>query len=146
MINTGRNPSAERRLLLCGLCLAQRSQPVPVRHAAGEYGPVREYLAGTAGSRVRMTFAAVEGLVGRLPESAYRHRAWWGNNDGPAEARAWLDAGWRVESVDQAVGEVVFTRAADGQPRNVADPAATARPTLTRRSASAGRRGPRLPA
>jgi hypothetical protein len=43
-----------------------------------------------------MTFKAVEDLVGRLPESAYRHRA----------------------------GEVVFTRAAGGQPRNAARPAA----------------------
>jgi hypothetical protein len=34
-----------------------------------------------------------------------------------------LDAGWRVESVNQAAGEVVFTRAADGQPRNAARPA-----------------------
>jgi hypothetical protein len=47
-----------------------------------------------------------------------------GNNDGTAEAKAWLDAGWRVESVDQAAGEVVFTRAADHQPRNAARPAA----------------------
>ena len=48
-----------------------------------------------------MTFRAVEDLVGRLPESAYRHRAWWGNNDGTVEAKAWLDAGWRVESVNR---------------------------------------------
>jgi hypothetical protein len=111
----------------CGLCLAQRGQPGPARHAGGKYGPLREYLSGTAGTRVRMTFAAVEDLVGRLPESAYRHRAWWGNNDGNVEARAWLDAGWRVESVNQAAGEVVFTRAADGQPRNVTHQA-TSRP------------------
>jgi hypothetical protein len=71
-----------------------------------------------------MTFTAVEDLVGRLPESAYRHRAWWGNNDGTAEAKAWLDAGWRVESVNQAAGEVVFTRAGDSQPRNGARSAA----------------------
>ena len=70
-----------------------------------------------------MTFAAVEGLVGRLPESAYRHRAWWGNNDGTAAARAWFDAGGRVESVNQAAGEVVHTRAANSQPRNVTRPA-----------------------
>jgi len=109
----------------CGLCLAQRGQPVPAKAAGGKYGPLREYLSGSAGTRVRMTFAAVEDLVGRLPESAYRHRAWWGNNDGTAEARAWLDAGWRVESVNQAAGEVVFTRAADGsRPRNVTRPAA----------------------
>jgi hypothetical protein len=105
----------------CGLCLAQRGQPVPARHAGGKYGPLREYLSGAAGARVRMTFAEVEDLVGRLPESAYRHRAWWGNNDGNVEARAWLDAGWRVDSVNQAAGEVVFTRAADGKPRTVAD-------------------------
>ena len=107
----------------CGLCLAQPGQLVPAKPAAGKYGPLREHLSGTTGTRVRMTFKAVEDLVGRLPESAYRHRAWWGNNDGTAEAKAWLDAGWRVESVNQAVGEVVFTRAAASQPRNAARPA-----------------------
>jgi hypothetical protein len=108
----------------CGLCLAMRSQPVSAKPIGGKYGPLREHLSGTAGSPVRMTFKAVEDLVGRLPESAYRHRAWWGNNDGTAEAKAWLDAGWRVESVNQAAGEVVFTRAADDRPRNTARPAA----------------------
>ena len=108
----------------CGLCLAQRGQPVPVKPDGGKYGPLREHLSGASGTRIRMTFTAVEDLVGHLPESAYRHRAWWGNNDGTAEAKAWLDAGWRVESVDQAAGEVVFTRAAGHQPRNAARPAA----------------------
>jgi hypothetical protein len=108
----------------CRLCLAKRSLPLPAKPAGGKYGPLRQHLSGTPGTRVRMTFKAVEDLVGRLPESAYRHRAWWGNNDGTAEAKAWLDAGWRVESVNQAAGEVVFTRAADGQPRNAARPAA----------------------
>lgn len=109
----------------CGLCLAQRGQPLSPTPAGGKYGPLRQHLSGTAGTRVRMTFKAVEDLVGRLPESAYRHRAWWGNNDGTVEAKAWLDAGWRVESVNQAAGEVVFTRAADGQPRRAALPAAS---------------------
>ena len=72
----------------CGLCLAQRGQPGPARPAGGKYRPLREHLSGTAGTRVRLTFAEVEDLVGRLPESAYRHRAWWGNNDGNVEARA----------------------------------------------------------
>lgn len=108
----------------CGLCLAQRGQPVPARPPGGKYGPLGEHLSGTTGTRLRMTFTAVEDLVGPLPESAYRHRAWWGNNDATAAPKAWLDAGWRVESVDQAVGEVVFTRAGNGQPRTAARPAA----------------------
>jgi hypothetical protein len=107
----------------CGLCLSQRGQIVPAKPADGKYGPLREHLSGATGTRVRMTFKAVEDLVGRLPESAYRHRAWWGNNDGTAEAKAWLDAGWRVESVNQTVGEVVFTRVADRQFRNAPRPA-----------------------
>jgi hypothetical protein len=108
----------------CGLCLARHGQPTPSRPASGKYGPLRDHLTGATGTRVRMTFTAVEDLVGSLPESAHRHRAWWGNNDGTAAAKAWMDAGWRVESVNQAAGEVVFTRATDGQPRNASRPAA----------------------
>lgn len=107
------------RLEPCRLCLAQREQPTMAKPAEGKYGPLGEHLSAATGTHVRMTFKAVEDLVGRLPESAYRHRAWWGNNDGTAEAKAWLYAGWRVESVNQAVGEVVFTRA-EYQPRNAA--------------------------
>lgn len=109
----------------CGLCLAQRGQPAPAKPVGGKYGALREHLSGTTGTRVQMTFKEVEDLVGRLPESAYRHRAWWGNNDGTAEAKAWLDAGWRVESVNQAAGEVVFAHAGDSQPRNVTHPASS---------------------
>jgi hypothetical protein len=65
-----------------------------------------------------MTFAEVEALVGRLPDSAHRHRAWWGNNGSNVEAQAWLDAGWHVESVNQASGEVVFGRSTAGQARS----------------------------
>jgi hypothetical protein len=121
----------------CGLCLAQRGQPVLAGPAGGKYGPLREHLSGTTGTRARMTFTAVEDLVGRLPDSAYRHRAWWGNNDGTVEAKAWLDAGWRVESVNQAAGEVVFTRAAD-RPIRSAGRGAAGRPGYIDPQASAG--------
>ena len=106
----------------CGLCLNQPGQP-PRPPAAGKYGPLRDHLAGRAGGRVRMTFTQVEQLTGQLPDSAYRHRAWWGNNGSNVEARAWLDAGWRVESVNQAAGEVVFARAAAGSPPSNRQPA-----------------------
>jgi len=62
----------------------------------------------------------------------------------PPEAKAWLDAGWQVESVNQGAGEVVFIRAADSQPRNAVRPAAGRLGYVTRRSARAWRRGQRL--
>jgi hypothetical protein len=130
----------------CGLCLAQDGQRVPAKPAGGKYGPLREHLSGSTGTRVRMTFTAVEDLVGRLPESAYRHRAWWGNNAGTAEAKAWLEAGWRAESVNQAAGEVVFTRAAD-EPVRSAGRAAASRPGyIDLQARPAWRRGQRLSA
>jgi hypothetical protein len=108
----------------CGLCLARAGQPLRSALAGGKYDPLRDHLAGRADSRARMTFAAVEDLAGRLPDSAYQHRAWWGNNDATVQAKAWLEAGWRVESVNQAAGEVVFIRAVGGQPRSVRRPLA----------------------
>jgi hypothetical protein len=49
-------------------------------------------------------------LVGLLPNSARLHRAWWSNSSNAA--RAWREAGWQVQSVNQAAGEVVFARGA----------------------------------
>jgi hypothetical protein len=102
----------------CGLCLSRLAQSPRLAASTGKYGPLRDYLASRTGARVRMTFAEMEGLVGRLPDSAHRHRAWWGNNGSNVEAQAWLDAGWRVESVNQAAAEVVFTRSGEGLPRS----------------------------
>ena len=102
----------------CGLCLSQVAQSLPRASDGGKYGPQRDHLASRPGDRARMTFTEVERLVGRLPDSAHRHRAWWGNNGSNVEAKAWLDAGWHVESVNQASGEVIFARGAAGQVRS----------------------------
>jgi hypothetical protein len=126
----------------CGLCLRRR-QPGSGGRAAGggKYGPLGSHLAGQAGSHVHMSFAQIENLAGPLPDSARLHRAWWSNSSNAA--RAWRDAGWRLESVDQAVGEVIFARstgqAADpvpGQPRRYIDPAVAA--SLTARATALG--------
>jgi hypothetical protein len=108
----------------CGLCLNQAAQPLRRAPGGGKYGPLRDHLAGCAGSRVRLSFAEVEELVGRLPDSAHQHRAWWGNNGSNVEAQARRDAGWHVESVNQAGGEVIFARGIAGQGRSDRRPAA----------------------
>lgn len=109
----------------CMRCLAEPlPQPLARGSAGGKYGPLRDHLVSSAGSRVPMTFTTVEELVGRLPDSAYQHRAWWGNNDASVQAKAWLGAGWQVESVNQEAREVVFTRAGYGRARSASRPAA----------------------
>ena len=58
-----------------------------------------------------MSFAELEELVGRLPDSARLHRAWWSNSS--HVARVWRDVGWRLQSMNQAAEQVVFTRGTD---------------------------------
>jgi hypothetical protein len=105
----------------CRLCLDRQERNRGDR-ADGKYGPLRDYLAGCGGDRVRMTFPEVEDLVGPLPDSARSHRAWWANGN-LVEAQAWRAAGWHVDSVDQAGELVVFARGTFGDSRRPKRPA-----------------------
>jgi hypothetical protein len=71
------------------------------------YDPLRDYLAGLDQATVTMSFGRVEELVGPLPASARKHRAWWAN-DSKVEAQAWRGAGFHVDSVDQRNERVIF--------------------------------------
>jgi hypothetical protein len=78
-----------------------------------KYDPLRERLAQDGSAEVRLSFAVLDGLIaGGLPASARRYKPWW-QNDGEGshvQARSWLGAGYRVESVELPNGPVVFRR------------------------------------
>ena len=48
-----------------------------------------------------------------LPRRAHARRVWWANTPDESHQRAWLDAGWRIESVDRASKAVLFHRTGD---------------------------------
>ncbi len=80
----------------------------------GKYDPLFEYLCRADDGRLEMTFSDIERLVGPLPASASAHPAWWANEaEGGRhfQARAWLNAGRQVESVDRIGPRVVFSAA-----------------------------------
>jgi hypothetical protein len=82
----------------------------------GKYGPLNQWLLSQRSqglNRVSVSFEQIEARLGdKLPASARRHRAWWGNEANPrhVQAQAWINAGWTVEEVDQARGQVTFRR------------------------------------
>lgn len=77
---------------------------------AGKYGHLRDRLAESAASVVTLSHADLESLVGELPASALRHRAWWSNNPTRhVQAKAWLSAGYRT--ADVGPDSVTFVRA-----------------------------------
>ncbi len=77
------------------------------------YASLARYLRAQSSraDTLTLTFAEIEALVGSLPPLARRHRSWWANDSRTrVQSIQWLDAGWRVDSVDIAAESVVFTR------------------------------------
>lgn len=83
-----------------------------------KYEPLETYLTErpSSQSEVSLSFTEIEDLIGaRLPKSAYTYREWWANQVDVStrpQAKAWLNAAFEVESVQQRPngGSVVFRR------------------------------------
>jgi len=79
-----------------------------------KYSSLRRHLERETGPAVERTFDEIDDVVGGLPASARRYSAWWSNErEGThVQARAWMDAGWRVANVNPLTAKRVrFTRA-----------------------------------
>lgn len=76
-----------------------------------KYQPLGKHLAGVGTKFCTLTFGEVERIIGsELPDSAWTYRPWWANDQYHVQSKAWMDAGWRVASVDQQQGRVQFER------------------------------------
>jgi hypothetical protein len=65
-----------------------------------KYDPLRMFLAGNNNNRITLSMDQITDVINaELPDSAYEHMVWWGNDASHTQARAWLDAGWRVDNV-----------------------------------------------
>lgn len=94
-----------------------------------KYAPLEDLLRGHSQDIVRLSLEQIETTLGfRLPDSARRHRGWWANQAAShAQARAWMNAGWKVAEVNLSGEEVCFQRAVPDAP----PPAAAARAKAT---------------
>ena len=80
-----------------------------------KYEPLQTYLAGlpTETQDKTMSFAKIEMILNaRLPPSAHKYRPWWANEyrSTHTHARCWLNAGWKVDSVNLSGEWVKFKR------------------------------------
>jgi len=79
------------------------------------YWPLQEFLTACNKQIVDLTFNQIGKILGRdLPDSAHKHRAWWANqrsNENRANARAWMEAGYKVDNVTLgSMGRVQFKK------------------------------------
>jgi hypothetical protein len=78
-----------------------------------KYTPLGDYLrakSGQAKKPVEVSFRDLERALGfKLPNSAYKQRAWWSNNvHNNVMTRVWKSAGFITEQVDMAKERVIF--------------------------------------
>lgn len=60
---------------------------------------------------IALTFDEVKKINGGyLPESAYKHQAWWSNSKSHSEAYGWLNAGYKTSEVNLVAQHVIFQR------------------------------------
>jgi hypothetical protein len=76
-----------------------------------KYDPLLDHLCRAGDGPIEMTFDEIDSLVGGLPASATRFQAWWSNElEGThVQARAWMDAGREVLTVDRTIRRVTFS-------------------------------------
>lgn len=77
------------------------------------YQPLADFLSSRKAARWDASFADVEAALGRpLPQSAFRHAAWWANQSGAghSQTRGWRSVGWRTAALDLQRRRVRFER------------------------------------
>jgi len=64
------------------------------------YAALAAFLRTTGTLAIRLTFAEIEAITGKLPPSARTVRQWWENDpDKPQAREGWLAAGYETTSV-----------------------------------------------
>ncbi len=77
------------------------------------YQPLADFLGAREDDRWDASFVDIVKVLNRsLPNSAYKHQAWWANQDSGdrSQARAWRSVGWRTTRLDLERRRVTFER------------------------------------
>ena len=83
------------------------------RRAVPNYSALAVYLRTIGTLTLRMRFADVEGITGKLPPSSKTIPQWWENDPGKPQAReGWLCAGYETTSVSVKEQSLEFARSA----------------------------------
>lgn len=79
-----------------------------------KYDPLRDHMKFLEGNLWRTTFDEIEHIIGqRLPPSAFKHDAFWARQTEPKThvwKKAWMDAGWEIDSFDRERRVATFRR------------------------------------
>lgn len=79
------------------------------RQSCGKYESLLQFLKSQTTRQIVMTYAEMEAILGfKLPNSAYNYTMWW-NPNGHPHCQAWLQAGFNVTNVAEAIRTKIVT-------------------------------------
>lgn len=88
-----------------------------------EYDPLYDFLINIKDkNEIILTLKQVEEILGKkLPQKAYIETQRWENSDSHTQAKAWLNAGWKVEHPSEVIrtGEVKFIKQLEISTKNI---------------------------
>ncbi len=112
-----RNLWSENRDLICLSCARRIVAP---RRSPAKYASLSEYLGrrGQFTNLLTLSFSEIEGIINdNLPFSAIRDAGWWDNGQATPQGKAWIGAGWNVQSVDMKGRTVRFKKNSPEKPQ-----------------------------
>lgn len=94
------------------ICLNCARRLVASNKPTNKFDLLRKYLKFRASftNRISLSFAKIEGIIAdNLPFSAIRDENWWISAES-VHAKAWLNAGWKIETINLKDRNVTFTK------------------------------------
>lgn len=94
------------------ICLNCARKLVTSRKPINKFDLLRKYLKFRASftNQFTLSFARIEGIISdNLPFAAIRDENWWTNTTS-VHTKAWLNTGWKVESINLKDRNVTFTK------------------------------------
>lgn len=100
-----------------------------------KYEPLQRWLRGQKGSRIAITFAEIETIIGCPLPPSKANRAWWSNNpSNNVMTKEWLAAGYETEQVDIGSEKLVFRKIGSSRPAMPTSGPQRERPGLAERA------------
>ena len=90
--------------------------PPPTQEESAHTEGLQDYLEklDPGQDKIRISFSIIDQYMpGGVPSFAHEHRSWWDNNPETSQAQEWLDAGWRVVTVNMTTQQVSLARNTD---------------------------------
>ena len=76
-----------------------------------KYRYLSRYLSNSNEVTLRLSFKEIEEIAHvDLPDSAYKHRAFWSNTETHSIALSWMSVGYAVTEVNMLEQEIVFDK------------------------------------